>query len=193
MNEPNLTEIKTEPTTKLKLFLFFLKVGATTFGGGYALISQLQSELIEKKKWVTADEMMDMLAIGESTPGPFAINTATFIGYKLQGFWGALLCTLGFVLPSFLMITLISFFLEAFLANRVLSWIFHGIRAGVIMMIGLAFIRFMGKMEKNPVNWILFAGAFLALLFFKVNLIYLILMGALIGLVRSALTQRRTK
>ena len=98
-----------------QLFLVFLKIGAFTFGGGYAMIPIIQKEIVENKKWITDDDILEIIAIAESTPGPIAINSATFVGYRVAGFFGAMLATLGVVLPSFVIILLISFVLRDFL------------------------------------------------------------------------------
>ncbi len=93
------------------LFSTFFKIGAFTFGGGYAMIPLIQREIAEKRKWITEDDILDIIAIAESTPGPIAVNSATFVGYKVAGFWGAFVSTLGVVLPSFVIITVIAYVL----------------------------------------------------------------------------------
>lgn len=105
------------------LFLTFAKIGLFTFGGGYAMIAVIEHNCVEKKKWITHDEMMDMTVIAESTPGPIAINCATFTGYRQAGFWGALIATVGMVVPSFAIIYVISKFLDNFLEITVIA---HG-------------------------------------------------------------------
>lgn len=102
------------------LFLTFAKIGLFTFGGGYAMISVIENYCVGKKKWITHDEMMNITVIAESTPGPIAINCATFVGYRIAGFWGAVFSTLGVVIPSFIIIFSISVFLNNFL-DRALS------------------------------------------------------------------------
>ena len=106
----------------LDLFLTFAKIGLFTFGGGYAMISLIENSCVEKKQWITHDEMMNVTVIAESTPGPIAINCATFVGYKQKGFTGAISATIGMVLPSFCIIFLISMFLDNFLE---ITWIAH--------------------------------------------------------------------
>ena len=98
----------------LSLFATFFKIGLFTFGGGYAMIPLIEKEIVDKKKWITGDDILEIFAISESTPGPIAINSATFVGYKTAGFLGALFATLGVVLPSFTIIFILSFFLEKF-------------------------------------------------------------------------------
>ena len=98
----------------LQLFLTFMKIGAITFGGGYAMIAIIENEIVERKKWLEKDELLDIIAVAESTPGPIAINSATFIGYRKTGFFGAMFATLGVVIPSFVIITLVALFLRQF-------------------------------------------------------------------------------
>ena len=106
----------------LNLFLTFAKIGLFTFGGGYAMISLIENQCVERKKWITHDEMMNITVIAESTPGPIAINCATFVGYKQAGLLGSLIATLGIVLPSFLIIFAISIFLNQFFHIRLLPF-----------------------------------------------------------------------
>ena len=122
----------------LQLFLTFLKIGAFTFGGGYAMIPIIQKEIVEKRKWITDDDILEIIAIAESTPGPIAINSATFVGYRVAGFFGAFFSTLGVVLPSFVIILLISFVLREFQHIKAVQYAFNGIRAGVL---ALLFVR----------------------------------------------------
>ena len=137
-------------TNKLtELFFIFLKIGLFTFGGGYAMISLIESICVEKKKWITHDEMMDVTVIAESTPGPIAINCATFVGYKVAGMMGAVFATLGVVLPSFVIILIISFFLDNFLEIPVIANAFTGIKVAVGILIVNAGINMLKKMEKN--------------------------------------------
>ena len=118
-----------------QLFLTFFKIGAFTFGGGYAMIPLIQREAVERRRWVSDEDILDIIAIAESTPGPIAINAATFVGYKTRGFWGAFCATFGVVLPSFVIITLISFVLQEFESLRAVKYAFFGIRAGVLALI----------------------------------------------------------
>lgn len=135
--------------TVLKLFYTMLKIGLFTFGGGYAMIALLESELVEKKKWIGKDEFLNMIAVAESTPGPVAINSGTYIGYRLAGVWGALAATFGVCLPSFVIIFAISLFLDGFLALRPVAYAFSGIRVGVIYLILSAGVRLFNELEKK--------------------------------------------
>ena len=111
-----------------ELFWTFFKIGAFTFGGGYAMVALLQNEFVEEKKWVTKEEFLDMVAIAESTPGPVAVNSATYIGYKIEGTAGAAASTVAVCLPSFAVIYLISLFFDQFLRLSVVASAFHGIQ-----------------------------------------------------------------
>ncbi|MGO5329782.1 chromate transporter [Holdemanella porci] len=133
----------------MELFFTFVKIGLFTFGGGYAIISMIENNCVEKKAWITHDEMMDVTVIAESTPGPIAINCATFIGYKKAGFLGALVATLGIVVPSFIVIFLISMFLDNFLEITIVANAFKGIKVGVGLLILDAAITMINKMQKK--------------------------------------------
>lgn len=119
----------------LELFLTFAKVGATTFGGGYAMLPILQREVVEKRQWATEDELMDYYAIGQCTPGIIAVNTATFIGYKYMGILGGVIATLGVVFPSIVIITLIAMFLTNFAEITVVQHALAGVRICVVALI----------------------------------------------------------
>ena len=134
------------------LFLTMLKIGLFTFGGGYAMIALLESEFVSKRAWIDKEEFLDMAAIAESTPGPIAINAATYIGYKKAGFLGAVISTLGMCIPSFTIIYLISLFFDAFLSLEIVRYAFMGIRVGVIYLILSAGLRMLKGIKKTPFN-----------------------------------------
>ena len=136
----------------LDLFLTFAKIGLFTFGGGYAMISVIEDNCVERKKWLTHDELMHMTVIAESTPGPIAINCATFTGCKQAGFPGALAATIGMVLPSFVIIFVISQFLDNFLAITLIANAFQGIKIGVGILILDAAVSMIRKMPKKPMS-----------------------------------------
>ena len=135
--------------TLMDLFLTFAKIGLFTFGGGYAMISVIENNCVERKQWITHDEMMDVTVIAESTPGPIAINCATFTGYKKAGWMGALAATLGIVLPSFVVIYLISMLLDNFLELTIIVNAFKGIKIAVGLLILDAAITMLKKMHKK--------------------------------------------
>ena len=133
----------------LDLFLTFAKIGLFTFGGGYAMISMIENNCVERKQWITHDEMMTVTVIAESTPGPIAINCATFTGYKKAGLIGALVATLGIVVPSFVVIYLISMFLDNFLELTIIANAFKGIKIAVGILILDAAVTMIKKMQKK--------------------------------------------
>ena len=136
----------------LDLFLTFAKIGLFTFGGGYTMISMIENNCVEKKRWITHDEMMNVTVIAESTPGPIAINCATFTGYKKAGLIGALVATLGIVVPSFFVIYLISMFLDNFLELTIIANAFKGIKIAVGILILDAAVTMITKMQKKKLQ-----------------------------------------
>lgn len=169
--------------TLAKLFLTMLKIGAFTFGGGFAMIALLEHELVEKKNWIERDDFYDLIAVAESTPGPVAINASTFIGYKLAGVLGSIVGTLGVVIPSFVIIFVISLFFEAFLKITLVANAFKGIQACVSFLILSAGVKMLKKLNKTPLPITLFCLTFLcylilSLLGIKFSSIFYILIGA---------------
>lgn len=134
----------------LELFLTFFKIGLFTFGGGYAMISVIEDNAVQKKHWITDDDMMNVTVIAESTPGPIAINCATFVGAKRKGVAGAIAATVGVVLPSFLIIMLLAKVLDKLLEYQPVIWAFAGIKAAVGLLIIDAALKMIKKMEKKP-------------------------------------------
>lgn len=170
----------------LRMFLVMVKIGLFTFGGGYAMIALLESELVAKRKWLEKDEFLDMIAVAESTPGPVAVNMATFIGYRQGGVAGAAFSTLGVCLPSFLIIFGISFFFDAFLSLSYVSYAFKGIRVCVIYLILSSGWKLLKTMERTPFSLLLFGTVFSAVLIFSLlsvrfSSVLYILLSALAG------------
>lgn len=179
--------------TLWSLFCTFFRIGAFTFGGGYAMIPLIQKEAVEKKGWVTDDDILEIIAIAESTPGPVAINSATFVGYRTCGVLGALCATFGVVLPSFVIILAISYVLKEFQELPVVQYAFNGIRVGVLALLFKALWSMYKKSPKGWVAYVVMAGAFVLTAFFKVS-IFLVLVGcAVFGLVTSYAMERRTQ
>lgn len=160
----------------------FLKIGAFTFGGGYAMIPLIQRETVDRRHWIRSEDILDIVAIAESTPGPIAINSATFVGYKVCGFWGALASTVGVVLPSFFVILAISKILDRFESLPMVKYAFSGIRAGVLALIVRAMISMYRACPKNLFSYIVMAAAFLSVAFFHVNVLLVIAGCAVLGL-----------
>ena len=145
------------------LFATFFKIGAFTFGGGYAMVALLEHEFVEEKQWVTRAEFLDMVAIAESTPGPMAVNSATYIGYKLEGVPGAAVSTLAVCLPSFAVIYAISLFFDQFLSLSAVTSAFRGIQACVIYLILSAGIRMLKNLQKTGFNAVILTAVILAM------------------------------
>lgn len=171
----------------LKLFLLMMKIGLFTFGGGYAMISLLSRELVEKRKYIDDDEFMDVVAIAESTPGPIAINMATYIGYKRLGILGSLFATLGLVIPSFVILYVISLFFDSFMSYDIVRRAFKGIQVAVVYLILSAGIRMLKKMKKSPLPILLCSSVILAMITLSIlsisfSSILYILIGGAVGL-----------
>ena len=169
------------------LFLTFAKIGLFTFGGGYAMISLIEHSCVERKRWISHDEMMDITVIAESTPGPIAINCATYVGYKQKGLAGAVAATVGIVLPSFCIIFLVSSFLDDLLKIAWVAHAFMGIKLAVGILILDAAIKMIGKMPKKPIPIGIMGGAFCAMMLInifavRVSSITLMLIAAIISL-----------
>ena len=148
----------------LELFYIFARIGLFTFGGGYAMISIIEDICVERKKWISHEEMMNMTVIAESTPGPIAINCATYVGYKLAGLAGAIVATFGMVLPSFVIIFIVSKFLDNFLEIKVIANAFLGIKIAVGILIFDAAITMIKKMKKKIFPGIIMISAFLVMM-----------------------------
>lgn len=176
-----------------QLFLTFLKIGAFTFGGGYAMIPLIQKEIVEKRKWITDDDILEILAIAESTPGPIAINAATFVGFRICGVVGALFATLGVVIPSFFIILGISFILKEFQSIKAVQYAFNGIRAGVLALIIKALWSMYKQCPKNIIAYIIMAAAFVLTAFLNVDVLIVIIGCAVFGHVSTIVISRREK
>ncbi len=179
--------------TIILLFSSFIRIGTFTFGGGYAMIPLIQKEVVEKRKWITDEEILEIIAIAESTPGPIAVNAATFIGYKTAGFFGALGATMGVVLPSFLIIIAVSFVIRQFESLKVVKYAFEGIRAGVLALIFKALVSMYKQCPRNKISYIIAALAFLCVAFLGINVLVVIIICAVIGLAYSIMAERRAK
>lgn len=152
----------------LDLLLTFMKIGLFTFGGGYAMISMIEHNCVETKRWITHDDMMNVTVIAESTPGPIAINCATFVGYRQAGFIGSLTATLGIVLPSFFVIYAISLFLDNFLEIAIIANAFKGIKIAVGILILDAAVTMIKKMQKSFFSRAMMIGSFVVMLLINI-------------------------
>lgn len=173
----------------LELFLIFAKIGAFTFGGGYAMISIIEDECVEKRKWITSEQLSTVTAIAESTPGPIAINCATYTGYMQAGVPGALCATLGMVMPSFLIIYLISLFFDNFLEITVVANAFKGIKIAVGVLIARAALNLWKKKKQKDVQTYVFATIAMVIMLaasamsLKVSTIVLILAAGIVSVI----------
>ncbi|SFD11768.1 chromate transporter [Ruminococcus albus] len=176
----------------LDLFLTFMKIGAFTFGGGYAMIPLIQKEVCENKKWLNEKDITDIVAISESTPGPIAINAATFVGYKTSGFLGACLATLGVVLPSFLIISLISLILTRFQSIRAVKYAFMGIRAAVLALILKALWMMFRSVQKKKktISYVIMGLSLILTAFLRIDAVFVIIGCGLFGLIWSFLNRK---
>ncbi len=176
-----------------QVFLTFFKIGAFTFGGGYAMIPLISREAVEKRGWVTDEDILEVVAIAESTPGPIAINSATFVGYRAAGVLGSACATLGVVLPSFVVILALSFVLQQFQDLQAVKYAFAGIQAGVMALLVKALWTMYKKAPKSAVSYIIMTGSFLVTAFLPVNVIFVIIGCAVVGIVSSLILERRGK
>ncbi|MBQ8588314.1 MAG: chromate transporter [Clostridia bacterium] len=176
-----------------ELFITFFKIGAFTFGGGYAMIPLIQKEVVENKNWVSDEDILDIVAIAESTPGPIAINSATFIGFKTAGVKGSFLATLGVVLPSFVIISVIAYLLTEFADIKWVQYAFFGIRAGVLALVTKSLCTMYKKAPKGLIAYIITLLAFVLVAFAGINALTVIALSAVIGLIVSEIKIRRSK
>ena len=178
----------------LNLFFTMLKIGLFTFGGGYAMIALLQNEFVEKKKYMEKDEFLDMVAIAESTPGPIAINAATYIGYKQLGLLGSLVATVAICIPSFVIIFAISLFFDAFLSFKLVEYAFRGIQVCVIYLIFSAGFKMLKQMKKTAFSISIVSAVLVCMIVFslfavKFSTIFYILICGCMGLVAYLIKQ----
>ena len=167
----------------LQLFWAFFKIGLFTFGSGYAMIPLIEKEVVDRRKWFDKDDFYDQFALASSAPGPFALNTAVFVGYKLKGWWGSLFAVLGAIVPSFVIILLIAIYLTDFRDNRYVEAAFKGIRPAVIALIGVPFLNLLRRL---PWYFMLLGLAVVGVIcYLGVSPIWFILAGAVIGIVQT--------
>ena len=169
--------------TTLALFFTMMKIGLFTFGGGYAMLALLENEFVSKRSWMEKEEFLDMVAIAESTPGPIAINSATYIGYKMAGVIGSAAATVGVCIPSFAIIYVISLFFDAFLSFTLVAAAFRGIQACVVYLIFSAGYKMLKGMKKTPVSIVIFSAVMICVIAFSVlavkfsTVIYILISG----------------
>lgn len=166
-----------------KMFLSFFKIGAFTFGGGYAMIPLIQKEVVDEQKWLNEEEFMDALVVSQSLPGALAVNTSTYVGYKVSGLKGAILALLGTILPSIIIILLIAMFFMNFRHNYYVNLAFKGITAAVPMLVLTGVISLFKPLKKTWINYVIIVAGVIALTVFNVHPVLAIISGGLLGIV----------
>nr|WP_300004623.1 chromate transporter [Tissierella sp.] len=161
------------------MFLTFLKIGAFTFGGGFAMIPIIQQEVVEKKKWIRDEEFIDTISIAQSSPGPIAVNSSIFVGYKIEGLKGALICTFGTVLPSFLIILVVAVFFTQVKNSPIFEKVFLGIRPVVVALIFSAVYQLITKAHLGYKDLAIAVVAAMTIVLFSITPIYIIIVGVL--------------
>lgn len=177
----------------LELIWSFFKIGIMTFGGGYAMLPIIQRELVEKKGWATEEEILNYYAIGQCTPGVIAVNTATFIGNKKKGALGGFLATLGVVLPSLLIISLIAAVLTNFSEIEAVQHALAGIRVAVVVLVGFSVKKLMSSGVKQGLGWTLFVLTFLVSALLSLSPVAVVIVAAAVGVLSGLLSERRAK
>ncbi|MCF0148927.1 MAG: chromate transporter [Clostridium sp.] len=167
----------------IEMFIAFFKIGAFTFGGGYAMIPLIEEEVVNKKKWIEKDEFMDVLVVSQSLPGALAVNCSIFLGYKIAGLVGALMALLAVVLPSFLIILLIAAFFMQFRDNYYVNAAFMGINSAVPLLVLVGAISLSKGLEKNMRTGLTIIIALIALVFFDIHPVIVIIVSALYGVI----------
>lgn len=177
-----------------KLFFSTFYLSAFTFGGGYVIITLLKQKFVDELRWISEDEMLDLVALAQSSPGPIAVNGAILVGYKLAGLPGVLISVLGAVIPPFVILTVISSFYTVFKSNVIIKTILTGMKAGVAAVImSVVFDMMTGiTKSKDPVLVIVMIAAFLANYVLHINVVVIILLTAAFGAVRTVLSQRES-
>jgi chromate transporter len=165
------------------LFITFARIGSLTFGGGYAMLPMIQEEVVKKHNWATDEEVIDYYAIGQSTPGIIAINTATFLGYKLKGIMGGIFATLGMVFPSIVIITTIAIFFQQFQDLTIVQHAFGGVRVAVVALILKAIINMWKKSIKDYTGIIIFSVSFIVVAFLKLSPVVVVITSFIVGLI----------
>lgn len=169
------------------LFWTFCKIGALTFGGGYAMLPLIQREIVENKKWSTEKEILDYYAVGQCTPGIIAVNTATFIGYKLKGIIGGIVATLGVIFPSIVIILIIATFLQNFADLAIVQSAFAGIRVAVVALIITTVVKLIKSSIKDYLGVIIAIIAFVISAFIGLSPVYVVIAAALTGFISKGL------
>ncbi|HJD40856.1 MAG TPA: chromate transporter [Candidatus Blautia stercoripullorum] len=184
--------MKNKKEVLLKLFISTLYLSAFTFGGGYVIVTLMKKKFVDEYHWIQEDEMLDLVAIAQSSPGAIAVNGAIVVGYKLAGMIGAITAIIATIIPPFLIISLISVFYNAFRSSFLISQLLEGMQAGVGAVIAAVVYEMAGGIiqGKSPVSVLIMAGAFASTCFFGVNVVFVILICGLIGVVRTLIARK---
>ena len=191
----NISSETAQAPSLWKLFSAFMRIGAFTFGGGYAMLPMLERECVENTGWVERDELLDYFAIGQCTPGVIAVNTATFIGKKQRGFWGAFAATAGVVLPSFVIICILTALIAGFAQIRPVQYALRGIRVAVGVLILNTVIKLIKQKVNSVFGWVLCIAAFLIVVqpFIDISPVFVVIAAALAGIVRGFIIENKRK
>lgn len=160
-------------------------ISLCTFGGGYVIAGFMKDKFVDKLHWIDQEEMLDMIAIAQSAPGAIAVDTAVLVGWKVAGFWGMIISTLGTILPPMIVLSIISLFYQAFIKNNMAKALMKGMEAGVCAVILSAVIDLIKPWKKSAVSIGIFVSAIILAFVFRVNVIYIVIGGILVGLVNS--------
>lgn len=188
--------MKENKVSLLDLFLTFAKIGGLTIGGGLAMVAVIERDLVTRKKWITEEDLLDMITVAESTPGVIAVNSATFVGYKLRGFLGSLVATIGVVLPSFIMISLIALVFEWFLGFEIVSFAFKGANAAVAVLIFNAGLKLLKKCEKSVYTYLMMAFAIvigIIFMIFNISTLFIVILGLIVGITYYTILENKAK
>ena len=177
----------------IELLLTFLKMGAFTFGGGYAMLPMIKRDMVEHKKWISEEEMIDMVAISEATPGPIVVNLATFVGSRIAGVWGAASATIGVIIPSFIIIILVSILFNVVKDMEIIQYAFTGIRVGVLVLVAKAVKMVFHNCDKKVFEYILMGVSFVLTAFAGANIIAVIIGAALLGILQNRIFSKGVK
>ncbi len=177
----------------LEIFLIFFKIGAFTFGGGFAMLPIIKKEISDKRGWIEEEKFLDAIAVAQSSPGPVAVNLSIYTGYELAGFKGAVVATLGTVLPSFLIILVVARFLYQYRNNPVLDRIFMGVTPGIVGLIAAAVYGLIKSSKFERYKLLISLGGFLIIVLLGVSPIYVILVAAAASIIKNSLEEKRQK
>ena len=175
--------------TLIELFITFFRIGAFTLGGGYVMLPLIQREVVENKKWATDEEILDCFAIGQSTPGIIAVNTSTYIGYKVKKIPGAIASTLGMITPSLICIIIIASFFTKFQEYKIIQNAFAGIRVAVLVLLINAIVKMVKKTIKDKIGLIIAVCAFIIIGFTNISSIWVVIASISIGIINSGVNK----